>query len=478
VLSLLLLACTAATGDDTATDSPTPATETGDSSPTTDSTDTTDTTDTVETEVSACAPLTGAGDGDPLLPTLPANTNVLVLSIDTLRKDRIGRYSGLDTTPWLDGWLEQALVLDQHRSCSDWTASSMLCALTGTSPTEAGYEPHAGIDTVLIDVPEDLEGLTSWLGEAGRVVAVITANAVVAEAQPTSVDERAVMLLDRAPAADVIDNGLAVLDSLQDTGSPWFLHLHFNDPHSPYDPPAEYLGGLEGLAESPVDLTDEAAIVALSSDPSQLSEQDQELVVQHTEVRYQGELRYLDDQLARLWSDLEDRGVPDDTLVLVMSDHGEQFFEHGEFTHGKTLYAQEVDALAAVQAPGLAAGIWTGPTAHQDLTPSILHALAIDLPAGATGPLLGSASAERARHGFRQYRDVPPLQVLTRGQHRLFYSWDGTRAFHDLAADPDELADIYSADDPAVQCLWEHLDPWIAQASTFMTDYAPVDPQP
>jgi len=463
---LLWLACTASTGDDSA---PTVATDSAtlDSDP-----------DSGSTSASSCEPITGQGGQPALVEALPAGSNLLLVSIDTLRKDRVGRYSGLDTTPFLDAWLDQALVLDEHRSCSDWTAPSMLCALTGTTPTEAGYEPHAGTDAVLIDVPEDLDGLTGWLADGGWIPAIVTANAVVAEAQPARVDPRAIQLLDREPAEGIVDAGLAVLDSLRQAGSPWFLHLHFNDPHSPYDPPDAYLDGLEGLEACPIDLTDEAAIVAFASDPDSLSAEDQALVVAHTEVRYQGELTYLDDQLARLLQALQDRGVPDDTLIVLLSDHGEPFLEHGAYTHGTTLHVEEVDAIAAVWAPGLSPGTWSGPTAHQDLTPTVLQALGLQSPSTVTAPVLGTAPADRARHGFRQYRDVPPLHVLTRGTQRLLYGWDGTRAFYELATDPAELTDTYDADAAGVRCLWEHLDPWIALAMPIMGDYAPVDPHP
>ncbi len=444
---------------------------------TTDSTSAPDDSGTTDTGQSACDPITGPGGDGALVPGLPPDTDVLVISIDTLRKDRVGRYHGSDTTPFLDAWLADSLVLEAHRSCSDWTAPSMLCFLTGTTPTEAGYEPHAGTDTVLVDVPEDLTGLTSWLAEAGHVPAVVTANAVLAEAQPASVDPRAIHLLDRKPAEDIVDTGLALLDSLLASGDPWFLHLHFNDPHSPYDPPESYLDGLDELAASPVDLTDEAAIVAVASDPSRLTAEEQALVAAHAELRYGGELRYLDDQLARLWSELEARGAVDQTLILMLSDHGEQFFEHGAFTHGTTLHAEEVDAIAAVRAPGLGAQAWTGPTAHQDLAATVVTALGLDAE-GVTAPALGLAPPDRARHGFRQYRDVPPLHVLTRGDHRLLYSWEGDRSYYALDTDPHERSDRYDAEDPAVRCLWEFLAPWVDRAGTFMGDFQPADPGP
>ena len=457
-----MLACTSGGVEDTAPGSTPPG---GD-------------TDTSEPGTSACSPIDGPGEQEPLIPVLGADTNLLILSIDTLRKDRVGRYTDLDTTPFLDGWLADSLVLEEHRSCSDWTAPSMLCAFTGTTPTEAGYEPHAGTDTILVDLPSNLETLTSWLVESNRVPAVVTANAVVAEMHPADVDPRAVTLLDREPASTIVDTGLVVLESLQRLGTPWFLQLHFNDPHSPYDPPPEYLDGLDGLPESPVDLTDESAIVALASDPSSLGEQELALVVQHAEVRYQGEVRYLDDQLKRLWGELEGLGIPQDTLVVLLSDHGEQFFEHDSFTHGMTLHLEEVDAIAAIRAPGLEPGVWEGPTAHQDLAPTILTALGLASPAGVTAPVLGTAAADRSRHGFRQYREVPPLHVLTRGTHRLFYDWTGERSYHDLAVDPLEQVDSYDSENTEVLCLWEQLTPWIERAQQFMGDYTPVAPSP
>jgi len=431
-----------------------------------------------DTTSRACAEVEGPGATDPLVAPTTSPRNLLLLSIDTLRKDRVGRWSGLATTPFLDAWLDEALVLEDARSCSDWTAPAMLCLLTGTTPTEAGYEPHAGRDAVLVDVPEDLDVLASWLTDAGYVPALVTANAVVAAAQPASVDPRSILLLDRAPAEQVVDAGLEVHAALSGQPDPWFLHLHFNDPHSPYDPPEAWLGGLDGLDPSPVDLADEAAVIELSEDPEAWSEAERALIVEHAEVRYAGELSYLDDQLRRLWTALEDGGALDDTLVVLVSDHGEQFWEHGAFTHGFTLHLEEVDGVAALRGPEVTPGTWSGPTAIQDLAPTVLHALGLEVPESVTAPIVGTAPADRVRHGFRQRRDVPPQHVLTRADRRLFYEWSSERSFYRLDTDPREASDVYDAADPDLLCLWEHLAPWIAQAATFMTDYEAVDPEP
>lgn len=88
--------------------------------------------------------------------------NVLTVSLDTTRRDRIGRYGGGDTTPFLDGLLAQAVVFDDHRSCSNWTGPSMYCATMGALPQAHGVWP-ASQSLVVDPVPEDIESLEQAL---------------------------------------------------------------------------------------------------------------------------------------------------------------------------------------------------------------------------------------------------------------------------------------------------------------------------
>ena len=81
-------------------------------------------------------------------------TNVLLVSLDTLRRDRVGRYGGGANTPFLDALFDRSIVLDNHRSCSDWTAPSMTCALTGLFPPLHNFWPNTTSLEGVVSLPE------------------------------------------------------------------------------------------------------------------------------------------------------------------------------------------------------------------------------------------------------------------------------------------------------------------------------------
>ncbi len=402
--------------------------------------------------------------------------NALVLSIDTLRRDHVGRYSGEPTTPFLDMLLSESTVLDDHRSCSDWTLPSMVCLLTGRSPIEVGFIPSP--DPRAPGVPVDTETVETWLQDAGFATAYLTANLLVPHAVPDLGDPSKMAMKIEAPAETLVDFALDGLDGMAASGEPWFFLLHFNDPHSPWEPPEEYLEGLDELPPIPVDLGNNQEVMALAQGEIELTDEEREAVILHTELRYKGEIRYLDDQLARLWAELEVRNLLLDTVVVLTSDHGEQFFEHGEFTHGRSLHQEEVGALGAVWLPGSDPESWSGPTLTQDLTATLLEVLEVPWPGGAEANVVGAAPELRSRHGFHLRMDGVMEHVLASGAARLMYAWDGERELFDVEVDPGETEDRYDASDPEVACLWEQLLPHVEDVQALVDDVSPESAGP
>ena len=99
--------------------------------------------------------------------------NLLMISLDTTRRDFVGRFSGDDSTPRIDALLERSYALDNHRSCSNWTFASVACVQSGQRPTESGFVP-ATID--VRPVPEDLGLASDLLQRAGFQTALVSSN--------------------------------------------------------------------------------------------------------------------------------------------------------------------------------------------------------------------------------------------------------------------------------------------------------------
>lgn len=383
----------------------------------------------------------------PPLHVARAPTNLLMVSIDTLRVDRIGRFGSSQLTPFLDEQLGRGVVLGDHQSCSNWTLPSALCALTGQSVTSLG--------TVSLDdeVPE-VNSLATWLEASGFVTGLVSGNPYLSRAYPTGDDyHHEVALPFETSAADVVDEALSLYErSLDARDRPWFLHLHLTDTHSPYSPPDGYV---DDPPEISYDATTWQGVDELAAAYYGLSSDDQQLVREHVQALYDGEVAYLDDQLARMWEVFDEVGALDDTLVVLWSDHGEQFWEHKRFRHGRGLYVEEVAALAAFWAPGLEPAQWPYRTNHQDLAPTILDLLGLDAPVGVSGVVVGSEPEPRVLFQHKT-QSVKPAIGITQDKDRLILSWgDDPPSYFRTDIDPTESDNRFSEGEPRVKCLYE-----------------------
>ena len=98
--------------------------------------------------------------------TGPLPQNVLVLTLDTVRKDYLGRYGDHQDTPWLDAVMDESVVLEDHRSCSNWTVPAVICLYAGQSPVDLGFEPISS-DPLAPNYAPGMFFAPAWLSERG-----------------------------------------------------------------------------------------------------------------------------------------------------------------------------------------------------------------------------------------------------------------------------------------------------------------------
>ncbi len=430
--------------------------------------------------LAGCEPDPGDPDGRALSWSGEGPTHLIGLSIDTLRRASVGRYAGSGVTPFLDGLLEGGVALDDARTCANWTLPGVTCALTGQTTLEQGFEPLiADKDAEGLQLPVALETLATWLGQAGFASSLVSASKLFSHHQPVSNGFDTVVFDGEVIAAPLVDAAVGQAQTLraQADGST-YLHVHFRDPHGPYAPPESYQGDLVGVDLGDHDPREQAGISALRRDWPDLSQAQRDELLGVLYQLYDGELRYLDDQLSRLWTELDGGGLLDDTLVVIWSDHGEQFFEHSDLGHGRSLHPDEADMVAGFWGSGLDSGVWTGPVGQPDLVPTILDALGVPIPETVTGQVIGTSPADRVRvSGTVDTADVPIFSA-DRAGWRMTYAWDGDRALYDLEADPGEQVDVYRDHPATVHCLWEHLEPQLGFVDRTRTDGEPVRPGP
>ncbi len=323
--------------------------------------------------------------------------NVLFLVVDTLRADHLSSY-GYDggSTPNLDRLAEDAVRFDQAFTNSSWTRPSFASILSGRLPSSHGVMAKSDA------LPDAVTTLPEALKTAGYSTAGYVTNFNVAPyfnfhqgfdqyvyLEPEFVlgadDASAKLLLmqfirqrieqKRAAEGDVLP-GTAYQDAEtvntaltgwidRQTGSPWFLFVGYMDPHDPYFAHPYDGSGYARAAHPHPDAAEAPALRAL----------------------YDGEIRYWDEELGKLLDGLRKRGLYDALTIVVTSDHGEEFNEHGGFWHGTTLYDEQVRVPLLVKLPesrrgGTVVRHWVQSI---DLMPTVLKLLDVPVPEGVQG---------------------------------------------------------------------------------------------
>jgi arylsulfatase A-like enzyme/Flp pilus assembly protein TadD len=273
--------------------------------------------------------------------------NLLLITIDTLRPDRLGCYgSPYLKTPAIDALAASGVVFERAFAHTPLTLPSHTNILLGTTPLAHGVHDNGNFK-----VPEDLPTLATFLKENGFATgAFIGAFPLDSRfglnrgfdvydetyGSGTALDFK----FAERKAEAVVGSALAWLDGRQ---GPWFVWVHCFDPHQPYEPPEPFL-------------------TRFKSDP------------------YSGEVAYVDASLAKLFGFLKDSGQAARTVVVFTGDHGQSLGEHGESTHGYFTYNATLWVPLIVSAPGLKPGRVTENVGHVDIFPTVCDLVGLDRP--------------------------------------------------------------------------------------------------
>ncbi len=354
--------------------------------------------------------------------------NLLVITLDTTRFDRLGCYGYENArTPRLDALAESGVRFDKAMAQTPLTLPSHASIFTGTYPTFHGARTNG-----FYSVPDERETLAEILRGAGYQTAATIAAVVlgrrygIAQGFDRFDDDPRDMVREsnvndpsrRAPS--VTRASLAMADSF-DRDRPYFLWAHYFDPHAPYDPPAEIASQFPDTKSG----------------------------------RYDAEIAATDLEVGRLLDGLEERGLLKRTLIVVLADHGEGFAgPHEESTHGLLVYDDTMRVPFFISARGhIPSGRVDSNIARQvDVLPTVLDLLQIDHP---QNEVQGTSLVERIRGN---YADAPTLYSYgetlapwdSYGWSPLFHTrsdrWKYIEApvpeLYDLEADPDESVNV------------------------------------
>ena len=295
----------------------------------------------------------GPGPSGPVASGASRGSNVLVITIDTLRRDRLGVYGhAAGLTPTLDRLSASGVRFAQAFSHVPLTLPAHASILTGRTPLQHGLHLN-GAARLAGTVPTLATVLKAQGYRTGAFVGAFVLDARYGLNQgfdtyddhyPDARDARSFGFAERRGAEVVEAAGTWILDHT--APGPWLAWVHLFDPHAPYDAPPEFREG-----RSP----------------------------------YDAEVAYADAMIGRLVGRLTTAQALDHTLMVVTADHGESLGEHGETTHGLFAYDATLAVPLMMTGAGLAPGVIEAPVGHADILPTVLDLLGIGAPPGIDG---------------------------------------------------------------------------------------------
>jgi arylsulfatase A-like enzyme len=415
----------------------------------------------------AVAPTLAVAEPDSELAASAPRPNLLLITLDTTRADHLGAY-GYEraTSPRLDAMADDAVVFDRAYSTSSWTLPAHASLLTGQYPTTHGalYDRKGalglgdgiqGSEKALAryrvnPLSTHSETLAERLAAAGYATGAVVAGPWMMKVFGLgrgfeSYDDDEISMQDSTLssvrgrlASQVSERALAFIE--EQAAQPFFLFLNFYDPHLPFGDP-------HGLAS-----------LFFPGGASAYPRPKRFLSVEEETAYYDGEIRYMDRYLGRIFERLKELGLYERTWIIVTADHGELFREQATgIGHGKSLYQGEVRIPLIIKYPNGEAQPGRSDRLVQltDILPMV------------TGRLIDSATPSKGLERERVFAEVRPSQLtasdddwsmILSGEYKLLISSSGKVLLFDLSADPLEEKNLAGEEPERVAAMRSELE--------------------
>jgi len=384
--------------------------------------------------------------------------NVILITLDTTRADKIGCYGATDVkTPVIDGFAGRGLRFDKCIAQTPLTLPSHTSILTGTFPLYHGVRDNGGFI-----VPPGLETIAEVFKTGGYQTAAFVAAYVLDsrwglnQGFDTYFDQFDLSKFEtislgniQRPADEVLDEALPWLDKKK--SDKFFAWIHLYDPHTPYEPPppfdAEYAGR-----------------------------------------PYLGEIAYMDSQLGRVQAFLEDNGLADNTFLVIAGDHGESLGQHQETAHCFFIYQEAIHVPLIFVTPfaRLQGKTSARPANLADIMPTVLDMCGLPRPKDVQGESLAGEFFGRTQDPAetltysetfypRFHFGWSELQSVQNDRYQLIMATD--MELYDLVEDPRELVNLIDARPAVARSLRSQADALIARYSrnALTSDLSTVD---
>ena len=410
----------------------------------------------------AVAPAPAATPRQVAVGAAPKGPNVILILVDTLRADHLSCYgTTTNQTPVIDGLAADGTRFAHAYSQASWTRPSVATIFSSLYPSshrtthksdalpdavvtlaevmqQAGYSTigfanninvaplfgfQQGFDEYVFLEPEFFFGAT----ESAAQLTIYNQLRLVRERY---VSQRKWVENYYQPADVVTKHGLDWI-AARGKDRPFFMFLHYMEPHDPY-----FVHPYNGEAY--------ARVANPNPDPG---------LADKYRSAYDGAIRFLDGELARLFQDLKAKGLYDDALIVLTADHGEEFHEHGGWWHGTTLYDEQLAVPLIVKPPrgGTAGVVNDAMVSSVDIAPTIIQSAGAAVPQAMVGKPLGlGAGAPAPRgHSFAESElEGNSLQAYRSGGMKVIHANPGNprglpeHQLFDVASDPGEQKDL------------------------------------
>ncbi len=394
----------------------------------------------------------------------PTGPNIILISLDTLRSDHLGSYGyGKLTSPSMDRLVQESVLFENAYCQASWTLPSHASMFMSKYP--GAYFP-SNTESFL---PAGEVLCQEILREEGYRTAGIVDHEYLTS--KFGMDQGYDYLsIEKRRVHKIVPRTVRWLEKYSD--DPFFLFVHIYDIHGPYAQAEKYKQMFQereytgSVSPSPRALRKfRTAVLRGEQPPYDIGDEDADYLI----GLYDGGIRYTDDHLAELFSYLNDSGLGDNTVVVLVADHGEQFMEHGNVGHGGQ-YLNVIQVPFIVRLPG---GEGAGrrinvPVGLIDLLPTLFELVGVESPVPLEGRSLAPLiqGSESSLPGFvfcGLGLDGQEVSIIDDRFHLIAPFGERGGMLYDHRVDPEEQVDLIAADIPRLDTLFNAMEEWVTR---------------
>lgn len=421
--------------------------------------------------------------------------NFVLLTFDTLRADALGVYGGGLPTSAFNKFAEENIVFENSHSTAPWTIASMVSLFSSQFPSKLSVGDSKDYYTI----PDDADTFAEEMDKKGYKTAAFVGNYLLRESSGilqgfdsaislnhhTRTMNRFTLILPLLettisycfPKPEfnyLMDSSKYLVQNTVDfirgnSSKKFFLWVHFIDPHDPYNPPEEFRKNDDGKRPWPV-----FAPMDHSLKVPQLTEMRMgktlldESERKYAKDLYDGEVIYMDKMLSEILDVFKEQEIYGRTVICVTSDHGEEFWEHGKYYHGQSLYEELVKVPLIISIPGIDSAKRIKETVSSiDVIPTFFDIAGLKIPDNFDGrslmPYIKGEKEIAVKSVFCEetYYYEEKKAVIKDNLKLIVEINSGNAELYDLSANPGETEDISSENPDIVEKLKKELFDWI-----------------